>query len=109
MSAHLKNLAEILEMSQCNIMEVEFPSPIQQCISDLQQIAEDTEDKENEDNGDQELDNRECRTSSASGPESETSVLSSIAGSGLFPIPTLANHDCDPNASIEFLCESNQG
>ena len=36
-------------------------------------------------------------------------ALDPIAGSGLFPILTLANHDCDPNASIEFLGESNKG
>jgi hypothetical protein len=115
----LENYAEILGMLQCNVMEVEFPSPVQQYISHLQQIVEDAEDEENEDNGDQELDTKEYRawvenylatqSSSESATESETNVLSSISGSGLFPILTLANHDCDPNASIEFLGESNQG
>ena len=32
-----------------------------------------------------------------------------VLGSGLYPLLTLANHDCDPNASIEFLQESNRG
>ena len=32
-----------------------------------------------------------------------------VMGSGLFPLLTLANHDCNPNASIEFLGESNTG
>jgi hypothetical protein len=115
----LENFGEILGMLQCNVMEVEFPSPVQQYISHLQQIVEDAEDEENEDNGDQELDTKEYRawvenylakqSPLESATESETNVLSSITGSGLFPILTLANHDCDPNASIEFLGESNQG
>ncbi|OEU18378.1 hypothetical protein FRACYDRAFT_236655 [Fragilariopsis cylindrus CCMP1102] len=32
-----------------------------------------------------------------------------VIGSGLYPLLTLANHDCTPNASIEFLQESNRG
>ncbi len=32
-----------------------------------------------------------------------------ISGSGLYPLLSLANHDCNPNASIEFLQESNLG
>ncbi|KAL3926308.1 MAG: hypothetical protein SGBAC_013528, partial [Bacillariaceae sp.] len=32
-----------------------------------------------------------------------------VVGSGLYPLLTLANHDCNPNASIEFLRESNLG
>lgn len=32
-----------------------------------------------------------------------------ILGSGLYPLLTLANHDCNPNASIEYLHESNRG
>jgi len=35
--------------------------------------------------------------------------IAPVAGSGLYPLLTLANHDCDPNASIEFLQESNRG
>jgi hypothetical protein len=121
----LENVGEILGMLQCNVMEVEFSSPVEQYISHLQQIVEDAEDEENEDNAnaDQQVDTKEYRAwvenylakqSPSEQPattesESETNVLSSITGSGLFPILTLANHDCDPNASIEFLGESNQG
>jgi len=32
-----------------------------------------------------------------------------ISGSGLYPLLSLANHDCNPNSSIEFLQESNRG
>jgi len=32
-----------------------------------------------------------------------------ISGSGLYSLLSLANHDCNPNASIEFLQESNRG
>ncbi|CAJ1939203.1 unnamed protein product [Cylindrotheca closterium] len=32
-----------------------------------------------------------------------------VVGSGLYPLLTLANHHCNPNASIEFLRESNLG
>ena len=32
-----------------------------------------------------------------------------VMGTGVYPILTLANHDCSPNASIEFLGESSLG
>jgi len=32
-----------------------------------------------------------------------------MTGCGLFPVLSLANHHCDPNASIEFLGESREG
>lgn len=42
---------------------------------------------------------------------SDNNLLSAspVLGSGLYPLLTLANHNCNPNASIEFLKESNQG
>lgn len=49
---------------------------------------------------------------SHSGDNKEHSFLEPpepVVGSGLYPLLTLANHDCNPNASIEFLRESNLG
>ena len=37
--------------------------------------------------------------------ESLSDLIPGLVGTGLFPLLTLANHDCNPNASIEFLGE----
>jgi len=74
-------VGSILGMLQCNVMEYEFPSPAGQY---LEQVFEDS-----------------CEQFAAHGQP--------ISGSGLYPLLSLANHDCNPNASIEFLQESNRG
>jgi hypothetical protein len=76
----LDNVGSILGMLQCNVMQYEYPSPAGQF---LEQVMEEeqfpADDKQ------------------------------PICGSGLYPLLSLANHDCNPNASIEFLQESNRG
>ncbi len=78
----LDNIGSILGMLQCNVMEYEFPSPAGQY---LEQVMEDSCD------------------------EQFAADEQPISGSGLYPLLSLANHDCNPNASIEFLQESNLG
>lgn len=76
----VENVASILGMLQCNVMQYEYPSPagqfLEQVMEDSSQLAADRQP---------------------------------ICGSGLYPLLSLANHDCNPNASIEFLQESNRG
>lgn len=78
----LDNIGSILGMLQCNVMEYEFPSPAAQY---MEQVMEDARD------------------------EQFAAAEQPISGSGLYPLLSLANHDCNPNASIEFLQESNRG
>ena len=78
----LGNIGSILGMLQCNVMEYEFPSPAGQY---MEQVMEDSCD------------------------EQFAADEQPVCGSGLYPHLSLANHDCNPNASIEFLQESNRG
>jgi len=105
----LENTGQLLGMLQCNVMEFEYLSPAEQYIGQLEQDDEcedeelGGETRENDNTlseGLEWLDNH--RTNS---PQ----LFSPIVGSGLYPLLTLANHDCDPNASIDFLQESNRG
>jgi len=113
----VENTAEILGMLQCNVMELEFPSPTGQYISHLDQILEDFHTLSacnDDDNSVSSTANDEIRAmedwiKSYEEGHSDSCIRGSIVGSGLFPILTLANNDCDPNASIEFLEESNLG
>lgn len=110
----VQNIAEILGMLQCNVMEFEFPSPAGQYISHLDQILEDLHTLSacnDDDNSVSSTANGELRAMEEwiKAYEEGHRGRGPMVGSGLFPILTLANHDCDPNASIEFLEESNLG
>ena len=76
----IENVGSILGMLQCNVMEYEYPDPNAQF---MEYIFEDSYES--------------------------IDINESISGSGLYPMLSLANHDCNPNASIEFLQESNRG
>jgi len=125
----VQHLGEILGMLQCNVMEIEFPSPRQQFMSYLDRVIEDNSNRNNSHgNETQALEYKRWREQYISKRRAELGlptasnnddgdddfdiledIHSPITGSGLFPILTLANHDCDPNVSIEFLGESNRG
>ena len=115
----IEHVGEILGMIQCNVMEIEFPSPVQQFMSHLEQLVEEEPEDERANMlaawGESYLSKCSAGIPSTSGTKHDTDdntaadFLQPVSGSGLFPILTLANHDCDPNASIEFLGESNQG
>jgi len=125
----VQNLGEILGMLQCNVMEVKFPSPRQQFMSHLEQVIKDKSNCNSHDNEEQTIEYKRwtekyllkrraelgltTTTSNDDAGDDDFDILedihSPITGSGLFPILTLANHDCDPNVSIEFLGESNRG
>ena len=85
----IDNIGSILGMLQCNVMQYEYPSPAGQFLEQINEMLEDVEEQKIV------LDEQvEC---------------GSIIGSGLYPLLSLANHNCNPNASIEFLGESNRG
>jgi len=73
----LNRIGELLGMLQCNVMEYDFVSPAQQF---MEMVAE---------------------------QDGDETLPPSVCGTALFPVCSLANHDCDPNASIEFIQESN--
>lgn len=83
------NVGSILGMLQCNVMQYEYPSPAGQFLEQMNEMLEDLEEQKIV------LD--------------EQVDCGSIIGSGLYPLLSLANHNCNPNASIEFLNESNRG
>jgi len=70
-------------------MQYEYPSPAGQFLEQINEMLEDLEEQKIV------LD--------------EQVDCGSIIGSGLYPLLSLANHNCNPNASIEFLNESNRG
>jgi hypothetical protein len=126
---------------QCNVMEFEYPSPVQQYMEHVehqQQVLEEEEHGEEEETGDnknvkhqnedssliwlaknihmpeeEEEEEEEEPNADTNAASIRTTVLlpsaTPVMGSGLYPLLTLANHDCDPNASIDFLQESNRG
>ncbi|KAL3793438.1 hypothetical protein ACHAW5_001613 [Stephanodiscus triporus] len=112
----LVNIGSILGMLQCNVMEYEYPSPIQQYMEHVEVIfqPEAGDDHQSESSKESAINNVDdslkdgcnwlIKNKMTSG-ECDTAVV----GSGLYPLLTLANHDCNPNASIEFLQESNRG
>ena len=120
----LENISSILGMLQCNVMEYEYPSPIQQYMEHVGVFFQEDEDyhqgeisKESAINVDDDEIHRIAlkdgcnwlvENKMASG-KSGTDFEGPVLGSGLYPLLTLANHDCNPNASIEFLQESNRG
>ncbi|GFH62096.1 hypothetical protein CTEN210_18572 [Chaetoceros tenuissimus] len=108
-----QHVAEILGMLQCNVMEIRYPSPFAQFKSHLEHFIEDMKEYQR---SEQEcsIDNNDNMTDAQMKAiekwiEKYSDEPEEIVGSGLFPILTLANHDCDPNASIEFLNESGLG
>jgi hypothetical protein len=137
-----EQVGELLGMLQCNVMEFEYPSPVQQYMEHVehqQQVLEEEEHGEEEQTGDnknvkhqnedsgltwlaknihmpeeeeEEEEEEEPNTDINAASRRTTVLLPSatpVMGSGLYPLLTLANHDCDPNASIDFLQESNRG
>ncbi|KAL7527844.1 hypothetical protein ACHAXR_002163 [Thalassiosira sp. AJA248-18] len=144
---NLENVGSILGMLQCNVMEYEYPSPIQQYMEHvgdiLEQVQEEsrlTEQSKLDDCQGGEDDEshaaalkagcewlikrihnktaEETGSSTANDSKDKQQTISNAAttmtpppilGSGLYPLLTLANHDCNPNASIEYLQESNRG
>lgn len=112
-----ENIGSILGMLQCNVMEFSYPSPLQQY---MEQVEEDflEEEKPIDNNPLEEglawiQENISIRSSENGKGEDviQKKKLQAVpvVGSGLYPLLTLANHHCDPNASIEFLQESNFG
>lgn len=97
---------KIMGMLQCNVMQVEFPSPKEQYVAHLKQLIAESGD---DDDDKKEWENTVAKLLDSKLLDSSATTVAPVVGSGLFPILTLANHDCDPNASIEFLGESNQG
>ena len=97
----LDNIGQLLGMLQCNVMEFEYLSPLEQYCHHLQQ----QQDEDGEQTGDSAEAARQWLRQRTDNLHADTCIL----GSGLYPLLTLANHDCDPNASIDFLQESNRG
>jgi hypothetical protein len=109
----IDHIGSILGMFQCNAMGFKYLSPVQQYMEHVEQELDDMpdDDDDNNDNKDDDEDglfyagfdwlaDHNVHNSDMNGP---------VIGSGLYPLLTLANHDCTPNASIEFLQESNRG
>ena len=107
-------VGELLGMLECNVMEFEYPSPLQQYLEHLEMKEEE------EDLGDSAIlkGGKACpslpKTLSDWTEHFENKLhdnvhVGPIVGSALYPLLTLANHSCDPNASIDFLGESNRG
>ena len=106
---NLDNIGKLLGMLQCNVMEFEFLSPLEQYWNHLWQDIEDEVDEEEgqEDDKESKAATRKWFQQHASNDNLQEDIQ--VRGSGLYPLLTLANHNCDPNASIDFLQESNQG
>jgi hypothetical protein len=111
----IDHIGSILGMFQCNAMGFKYLSPVQQYMEHVERKLDDMPDDDDDDNDNDDNDNNETalfyagfdwladhnvHNSEMNGP---------VIGSGLYPLLTLANHDCTPNASIEFLQESNRG
>jgi hypothetical protein len=93
-------------MLQTNAMEFEYPAPFQQCVEEYDNYKQiEIIEQEGHDEGDDDAEH----DSSDDNIHAKVPIAKPVVGSGLYPILTLANHDCDPNASIEFLGESNVG
>lgn len=123
----LKNIGSILGMLQCNVMEYEYPSPTQQYMEHVQDILEEVAGEDDpgdisvtsttdcdrvgveEDSHMIALKNGCQWLSKNIANYTDGPAMQPIVGSGLYSLLTLANHDCNPNASIEFLQESNRG
>eukprot|EP00980_Cylindrotheca_fusiformis_P012469 scaffold3058_cov110-Cylindrotheca_fusiformis.AAC.4 len=108
------HLGSILGMLQSNVMEFSFQAPLQQYMEQVEDCV--TTEHNNEGNEKEfslGLTWIKQNISMPSGNESSGSNTlrhsNPVVGSGLYPLLTLANHDCNPNASIEFLQETNCG
>lgn len=117
----LENVGSLLGMLQCNAMEFEYPSPLQQYIEQVEDFMSGQIEGKGDDGEDHAMDagikwirqqygnGLLDATTDKSNQIQITSDVKPVIGSGLYPLLTLANHSCNPNASIEFLRESNQG
>jgi hypothetical protein len=128
----VENIGSILGMLQCNVMEFSYPSPLQQYMEQVEDImatsSQDGEEEEKEEHVNATITKpldilalekglawiekhismpNDDNTTNAS--DNNLLPANPVLGSGLYPLLTLANHNCNPNASIEFLKESNQG
>ena len=120
----LETFGKILGMLQCNVMESRVTSPKKQYISFIQGLHEDFTilqkshiqscDDENGSKKSEEIDNLGIEGTVPSWilqSHDDSNDGHDIVALGLYPILTMANHDCNPNASIEFISsnESNFG
>lgn len=115
----LEKYGQIMGMLECNVMEIDFASPLQEYFSalpEIQNIQKREEEEERRNSGkkrkrfltDQEEEWKSMKMFGSSLKEL-INCTSNILGTGLYPLLSLSNHSCDPNASIEFLDESNKG
>ena len=112
----IDHIGSILGMFQCNAMTFKYASPVQQYMEYVEQKLEEMPDDDDDDEY-KESDNDNDNTTIfyaglnwlADHNMHNSPMNGPVAGSGLYPLLTLANHDCNPNASIEFLKESNRG
>ena len=109
-------MGEILGMLQCNVMEFQYPSPVQQYMEHVHDYhSNNGDDTSHVPTGlawlSENVHLPDGDNDKAKEHDEKPFLCSAtpMIGSGLYPLLTLANHDCDPNASIDFLQESNRG
>ena len=95
----LNNFGEIMGMLSCNAMVIDFPSPSQEYFQLLPQLKSQAKIV------DKNVAAAHVKTTPMRWSKIEPNA---IAGCGLYPLLSLANHRCDPNASIEFLRGTNK-
>ena len=121
----LETYSQIMGMLSCNVMEIDFPSPVREYFftlpehQEIQTRAKSLEELNNNNNNN----NSKKRKRNISEQDKEwksiqllnksiddlISSTPNCVGQGLYPVLSLSNHSCDPNASIEFLNENNTG
>jgi hypothetical protein len=96
-------------------MEFQYPNPTFQYWEHVQDFIEEEREKENSSCPNKGINAYEVQDFIEKEEEQDSSTFTepppppTILGSGLYPLLTLANHDCAPNAAIEFLQENNLG
>ena len=120
----IETFGKILGMLQCNVMESRVTSPKKQYMSFIQGLHEDLTilQKSQIQDCDDEIGSEESEEKNDQGEggtvpswilqnHDDSNDEHDIVTLGLYPILTMANHDCNPNASIEFISsnESNFG
>jgi hypothetical protein len=95
----VEHFGEVMGMLSCNVMVIDITSPCQEYFQLFDQLNEKAKHRSH--NASLCIDNQTQVNSSDILPEA-------INGSGLYPLLSLANHHCDPNASIEFLSSFNK-
>eukprot|EP00979_Chaetoceros_neogracilis_P013460 scaffold3835_cov295-Chaetoceros_neogracile.AAC.29 len=108
----MEHVGAILGVFQCNAMGFQYMSPVQQYMERVEQLLSSMPDDDDDDDAATQTfyDGLDWLADNVHAPNGDgIGEIAPVAGSGLYPLLTLANHDCDPNASIEFLQESNRG